>query len=1128
MKTKALPFAALLWLALLQPCVSEAQSGAFTYQGRLANATDKSPATGTFDLRFALFDAASDGSEIGDAVTNAAIAVNKGLFAVSLDFGPNAFNGAARWLQIGVRTNGGGEFRILPGRQLLTAAPSALFAARAGEVAWSNVTGLPADFADGVDNIANYTAGAGLSLVGSEISVNFAGDGVANSAARSDHGHLWSSLGGIPAGFADGVDNDTTYGAGAGLGLAGTVFSVAFAGNGSADMAARSDHSHITSWTNLVNTPADFADGVDNDTTYSAGTGLGLAGTVFSVSFGTNGAATTAARSDHDHLGQTWFSWTNLANIPAAFADGVDDTANFTAGAGVTIAGSQISVEFSGNGAANSAARGDHSHLTSWTNLVNTPAGFADGIDNDTTYSAGVGLGLTGTVFSVSFGTNGAATTAARSDHDHVAQGWFSWTNLANIPADFADGVDNGTVYSAGVGLTLAGSVFNVNFAGDGVAASAARSDHSHLWSNLGGIPAGFADGIDNDTTYSAGNGLGLAGTVFSVNFAGNGAATTASRSDHSHITSWTNLVNTPAGFADGIDNDTIYTAGLGLGLTGTVFSVSFGTNGIAPTAARSDHDHVGQTWLNWTNLAGIPAAFADGVDDTANYTAGAGLTIAGSEISVNFAGSGAALTASRSDHGHLWSSLSGIPAGFSDGIDDNTTYSAGLGLGLAGTVFNVAFAGNGAANTAARSDHSHITSWTNLVNTPAGFADGVDNDTTYTAGNGLGLTGSVFSVTFAGNGAANSVARSDHAHITSWTDLVNMPPGFADGTDNDTTYSAGAGLGLAGTLFSVNFGGNGAAATVARSDHSHVTSWTNLVNTPAGFADGVDNDTLYTAGAGLSLVGTVFGVNFGTNNGSSTTVARGDHHHHGQSWVGTNYNGLSLQTTATNGNGLYALANEGDQAYGVFGESAAGFGVVGSGGGYGLYGYSANGYAIFAQSGGGLTTPQLAVLQENTVDSCRLRMGVSGRPQWQLAVTPTATPAMNFYNGSSNVMTVSFTGAVTAQSFNPTSDRTMKENFERANPREVLARVERLPIQTWNFKSEPEARHIGPIAQDFHAAFQFGADDRHIATVDADGVALAAIQGLNEVVKEKEARIETLERRLAELEKLVASLARW
>ena len=69
-------------------------------------------------------------------------------------------------------------------------------------------------------------------------------------------------------------------------------------------------------------------------------------------------------------------------------------------------------------------------------------------------------------------------------------------------------------------------------------------------------------------------------------------------------------------------------------------------------------------------------------------------------------------------------------------------------------------------------------------------------------------------------------------------------------------------------------------------------------------------------------------------------------------------------------------------------------------------------------------------------------------------------------------------------------------------------------------------------MAQDFHATFGVGADDKHIATVEADSVALAAIQGLHEIVKEqrtklqaKEQKIDSLEKRLAALEKLVGSL---
>jgi hypothetical protein len=110
--------------------------------------------------------------------------------------------------------------------------------------------------------------------------------------------------------------------------------------------------------------------------------------------------------------------------------------------------------------------------------------------------------------------------------------------------------------------------------------------------------------------------------------------------------------------------------------------------------------------------------------------------------------------------------------------------------------------------------------------------------------------------------------------------------------------------------------------------------------------------------------------------------------------------------------------------------------------------------------------------------------------------------------------------------SWNSLSDRNAKENFATVEGREVLDRLAKVRIETWNYKSqESSIRHIGPMAQDFYAAFKVGEDEKHISTVDADGVALAAIQGLNQLVREKEAKIDSLEHRVTELEKLVTRL---
>jgi Chaperone of endosialidase len=105
-------------------------------------------------------------------------------------------------------------------------------------------------------------------------------------------------------------------------------------------------------------------------------------------------------------------------------------------------------------------------------------------------------------------------------------------------------------------------------------------------------------------------------------------------------------------------------------------------------------------------------------------------------------------------------------------------------------------------------------------------------------------------------------------------------------------------------------------------------------------------------------------------------------------------------------------------------------------------------------------------------------------------------------------------------------SDRNAKEHFAQVNPRDVLERVAALPISRWNYKTETEVTHLGPMAQDFYAAFNIGMDDKHISMVDADGVALAAIQGLNQKMDSENATLRAenaeLKQRLEKLEQLI------
>ena len=97
-------------------------------------------------------------------------------------------------------------------------------------------------------------------------------------------------------------------------------------------------------------------------------------------------------------------------------------------------------------------------------------------------------------------------------------------------------------------------------------------------------------------------------------------------------------------------------------------------------------------------------------------------------------------------------------------------------------------------------------------------------------------------------------------------------------------------------------------------------------------------------------------------------------------------------------------------------------------------------------------------------------------------------------------------------------SDRNLKTDVTRIDDAAVLDKVAALPIERWSYKSERGVRHVGPMAQDFYAAFGVGEDDKHITSIDEDGVALAAIKALRAENMEGRAAIEQLRAENAQL----------
>ncbi len=87
-----------------------------------------------------------------------------------------------------------------------------------------------------------------------------------------------------------------------------------------------------------------------------------------------------------------------------------------------------------------------------------------------------------------------------------------------------------------------------------------------------------------------------------------------------------------------------------------------------------------------------------------------------------------------------------------------------------------------------------------------------------------------------------------------------------------------------------------------------------------------------------------------------------------------------------------------------------------------------------------------------------------------------------------------------------------------------VLNKVLALPIKEWSYKdSIDNIRHIGPMAEDFYQAFGLGESETGIATLDTSGVALAAIQGLNEKLTVQDKALAVQDKALAEQDKKMA-----
>jgi hypothetical protein len=409
------------------------------------------------------------------------------------------------------------------------------------------------------------------------------------------------------------------------------------------------------------------------------------------------------------------------------------------------------------------------------------------------------------------------------------------------------------------------------------------------------------------------------------------------------------------------------------------------------------------------------------------------------------------------------------------------------------------------------------------------------------TVGGGLANNASAFFATIGGGGPTEPGNRATGNRVTDWYGTVggggNNQAGDAAGTGEDRQFAT-VGGGNSNTA-------SGEFATVGGGDRNVATAFTATVgggsqNIASGGAAVVAGGNGSRATGIMSFVG---GGNGNLASASQSTVAGGNQN------IASGYIdtvGGGDRNVASGGNATVAGGgvNAASGAYttiggGAFNVASGQYATVSGGGEW----FNSGGVSNVA-SGDWSTVPggrsnvaagdySFAAGNRSTIDAAHDYSfvwsgtdNVAGTASFGAnTFTARAPGGVRFYSAGTGT-TSGVELAAGAGAWSSLSDRDAKANFSDVDTRAVLDALVSLPVTTWNYLAQDESiRHIGVMAQDFYAAFDVGEDERHITTIDADGVLFAAVQGLNAKLEAENAALRDqnadLEARVARLEAL-------
>ena len=1062
MKTRTL-VSLLALLALFSGSIRAVPLGtAFTYQGRLQDGS--SPANGTYDLSFALYDAAEGGGQVGPALTNAPAVVSNGLFTVTLDFGPLIFSGQACWLQVGVRTNGGGAFTELTPRQPLTPAPYAIYTPRAGTAA-------------------------------SALSVTVNGVGTASlqaNAVTSDK-------------IAEGTIAETN--------LSAALVSNTFwrlGGNGST--TAGSQFLGTTD-----NQPLELKvqgervlrlePGPDSPNLVGGYRSNRVDVLVSGATIGGGGS------SDNVNLVQSSYGTIGGGSANAVWAD--SDHGTIAGGSGNSVQSGSANATVSG-GTGNGIQSGAHNA---------TIAGGAANVIESGAYNAAIGGGFLNTVKSNAvFGVvpgglaneaAGAHSLAAGRRAKALHQGAFVWADSAN--ADFASTDTNQFLIRArgGVGigtdapqaqLHVAGDVVvgGTNFTAPDHTARLVLGDGNHVIRSVyaGGIMIGTWPDPNAIVVRDGGNvGIGttnpatkleVVGLVRATELQGDGSGLTGLNASEirsgtlpeARLSGYVSLLGNSiesTEIADGtitaidVTANTFWQAN---GNSGTGSGNFLGTTDNQPLELRVNGQHALR--LQPDAIAPVLVGGYSG-NNVGSGSWGSVIAGGGEPGHVNSIGSDSQFSAIGGGEENtivISAPYATIGGGYNNMIEmDASDATIGGGeLNMIQTGASDATIGGGISNTI-QTNALNATiggGWINKIQTAARCAT--------IAGGELN--------TIEANARDTTISGGGHNLIQIDTSYATIGGGMQN-TIQSNAYKATIGGGSFNTIQT-----NAYQATIAGGDHNMIESYAYEATIAGGAYNTIQTNAYWATivGGDCNRIQTNAHESFIGGGAGNRISAKAPYGTIGGGWanlIDTN----AYMATIGGGEGNYAGAE---------------------------YATVPGGQANMAMGSYSFATGRRAKAHGNGsfVWSDANEADLHAWGDNQFVVRATGGYWLFSAVDGSGIPTAGATLAAGSGTWGSWCDRNAKANCVPADPRAVLDKVAALPIASWNYKAQdPSIRHIGPMAQDFHAAFGVGDSDKTINTVDADGVALAAIQGLNQKVEEREARIQEQAARIAGLE---------